>query len=839
MPFSWLLLIMIVMKNKYKLTLASSFLLLTFAFSLSRPLNTVVKAVTLPTSINVSNLSDESISGYYAGVEGLKGTSLSQALHEKIKDHVEFDYESTTDRYAYKIIDRNWDLSPLSPSQLANYNHATDNPYIMKLYADYNLDASTADLFKNPGASRVSFDKEHIWAQSLGNFGRRVGAGSDFHHLWPSDVKGNQQAHSNYNYAVPTSGITEVLNDYGTPVGRNGYISGSSQKVFEPLDEYKGDIARAMLYMPVRYNNYIDEDHPHLELVNGSPSARTSTPSQTGLAGDLATLLAWNELDPVSDYEIKRNNLIYHNYQGNRNPFIDHPEWAKIVYDTSYSGSGANNALGSSSFGNNPSWHTGAKTLDHLTVDTTKARTSYYINDKFSLKGLVVQAFYTDLSHKKILSFSSSMTNQTVLNTAGTKTITLSYLEAGISKSINYTIEVLDISKVLSNLELITTNVQKVFPFGSSFNNTNLQVIAHYSDNSELDVTSQANITSGDILSLGYQNIYVTFEGKTESYQIKVTNENSGASSGKASDLFISEYIEGSSNNKGLEIFNGTGTDVNLAGYSLKLFTNGAASPSKTLDLSGALGNNSVYVIVHGSANSTMLAIANKTDSAVINWNGDDTIGLYKNDVLIDLIGEIGVQNAWAGMAAGGNASGATTDRTLVRIPSVDKPNTTFTWSEWNAYVIDTTTYLGSHITQYDSSFDFSLQAHSYANYFLETTGPYCEERNGNSIPWSTLADEYGYMVDSAKNYFVDPSTTNEDILEARARYLVLINGYPSLSGVNFMQNALGENLYTPPTYDELFAPYANILPNILIIGALTIIITTLILKFSNKRKSQ
>ncbi|NCA96172.1 MAG: hypothetical protein EOM74_04245, partial [Methanomicrobia archaeon] len=148
----------------------------------------------MPTSINTALMSDSEVIAYYQGIETKSGDDLLASLNQIIDDHNEYDYESDTHRTIYKIIDRNWTLSPLSESELANYSYTNDNPYIRKLYADYNDDVATADRFKNDGASRVSFDKEHIWAQSLGGFGRTGGAGSDFHSLWPSDVKGNQQA---------------------------------------------------------------------------------------------------------------------------------------------------------------------------------------------------------------------------------------------------------------------------------------------------------------------------------------------------------------------------------------------------------------------------------------------------------------------------------------------------------------------------------------------------------------------------------------------------------------------------------------------------------------------
>ncbi|MDP3131074.1 MAG: endonuclease, partial [Bacillota bacterium] len=86
----------------------------------------------------------------------------------------------------------------------------------------------------------------------------------------------------------------------------------------------KGDVARMLFYMAVRYAG--ESGEPDLELVNGLTDALSAN------IGDLATLLLWNELDPVDDSERARNELIYSAYQHNRNPFIDHPELVAIIF---------------------------------------------------------------------------------------------------------------------------------------------------------------------------------------------------------------------------------------------------------------------------------------------------------------------------------------------------------------------------------------------------------------------------------------------------------------------------------------------------------------------------
>ncbi|MFY0604620.1 MAG: endonuclease [Flavobacteriaceae bacterium] len=159
------------------------------------------------------------------------------------------------------------------------------------------------------------------------------------------------------------------------------------------------------------------------------------------------------------------------------------------------------------------------------------------------------------------------------------------------------------------------------------------------------------------------------------------------ASSGGATDLFLSEYIEGSSNNKALEIANFTGGTVDLSIYSIKRQTNGAGAWSSGLSLSGNLANESVYVIANSNANATILSAADlSTTNTSLSFNGNDPVGLFKNDVLIDIIGTFD-----------GGGTNFAINETLQRKSSVTSPNTTYTVSEWNSLAQDTTSGLGSH----------------------------------------------------------------------------------------------------------------------------------------------
>jgi endonuclease I len=171
-------------------------------------------------------------------------------------------------------------------------------------------------IYLQRGISRSSYNKEHIWAQSHGIDEKYPGY-SDLHHIRASDsTMNNKRGNLDFDNCQGKSGAVEYNGCY--------YIS---NKAWEPPDSAKGDVARAMLYMDVRYENKYNSKYD-LELVDTIPT--TTTGNQLG---KLSTLLAWNELDPVDAFETNRNELIYTKYQGNRNPFIDHPDWARAVFD--------------------------------------------------------------------------------------------------------------------------------------------------------------------------------------------------------------------------------------------------------------------------------------------------------------------------------------------------------------------------------------------------------------------------------------------------------------------------------------------------------------------------
>ena len=234
--------------------------------------------------------------GYYNNADGKTGDELKTALHNIIKGHKVVSYAGLLDAFAYTDCDANHKIIDI----YSNYH--------------YNLSGNCGTYQKEGDC----WNREHTWPQSW--FKEKAGPKSDLFHVYPTDGYVNGRR-SNYPYGevnnpTYTSGNGSKLG----PCVTNGY----SGTVFEPIDEYKGDIARSYFYMSVRY---FGEDS------GWGSSGMTNKSVVKDWA--MTMLLRWSDEDPVSQKEIDRNNAIY-GYQNNRNPFIDHPEYAHMIWDSNY-----------------------------------------------------------------------------------------------------------------------------------------------------------------------------------------------------------------------------------------------------------------------------------------------------------------------------------------------------------------------------------------------------------------------------------------------------------------------------------------------------------------------
>jgi len=230
---------------------------------------------------------------YYETTQNLWGADLKSALHNIIDDHTEYPYTSSSPDV--------WDI-------LKNTDEDLNNPdNVILLYTGWSYKKSDQNTGDQNG-----WNREHTWAKSHADFGNNPPAGTDAHHLRPTDVTVNGARGS---LDFDTGGSLYTDDD-----GVTGCYFDSDS--WEPRDTEKGDVARMMYYMVVRYEG--DDTSYDLELVDYIPSS----PSEQPLFGKQSTLYQWHQTDEVSDWEQRRNDRIYSNWQHNRNPFIDYPGFA-------------------------------------------------------------------------------------------------------------------------------------------------------------------------------------------------------------------------------------------------------------------------------------------------------------------------------------------------------------------------------------------------------------------------------------------------------------------------------------------------------------------------------
>ena len=255
------------------------------------------------------------------------------------------------------------------------------------------------------------------------------------------------------------------------------------------------------------------------------------------------------------------------------------------------------------------------------------------------------------------------------------------------------------------------------------------------------------------------------------------------AGTGQAEDLFISEYIEGSSYNKAIEIYNGTGTMVDLSLYTVELYANnssgGIAATSTKMSLTGTLNNNATYVIANSSvADATILAKKNITHS-VIAFNGNDPVLLKKNGNIIDIVGKMNENpgTAWTDAAY---PDYSTLDKTLVRKSSVTKGNTSFSFSEWDLYAKDDTHNLGKHAMGSPSNnkpnsptadpVSGAVAVGTTINFSTVTSDTTIFFKLNNAISWtseSSITLDESAFIGTTTSAVIDVKATNGELIDS------------------------------------------------------------------------
>jgi endonuclease I len=224
---------------------------------------------------------------YYAAASGKTGAALKAALHTIISSQTKLTYDQV------------WNALKDTDQDPANTNN------VILLYSGRSQAKSTN------GGGVNDWNREHVWAKSHGDFGTATGPGTDVHHLRPEDVSVNS-SRGNLDFDNGGSAVTECP----------GCTADSDS--FAPRAAVRGDVARMIFYMAVRY-----------EGGDGWPDLEPNNSVNNGTApyiGKLSVLKAWSAADPPDTFEKRRNQVIFDTWQHNRNPFIDHPEWVTSIW---------------------------------------------------------------------------------------------------------------------------------------------------------------------------------------------------------------------------------------------------------------------------------------------------------------------------------------------------------------------------------------------------------------------------------------------------------------------------------------------------------------------------
>ncbi|MEM7676895.1 MAG: endonuclease, partial [Myxococcota bacterium] len=254
------------------------------------------------------------LTGYYQSANGLSGYELKTALHNIIRGHTVRGYGAIWSFYSTSERDRYFendgsliDVYSEAPSTLDPYRYV-----------------STSQQCGNYRSEGDCYNREHAFPRSWFG-GAREPMNSDIHHVLASDGYVNGRR-SSFPYGEVSSASYTSRN--GSRLGVASFNLGYSGTVFEPIDEFKGDIARIYFYMATRYENVIAAWSSNSSFSDAVLDGSRDSVFEPWF---LALLKRWHAEDPVSQKELDRNQAAY-DYQNNRNPYVDHPELVSLIW---------------------------------------------------------------------------------------------------------------------------------------------------------------------------------------------------------------------------------------------------------------------------------------------------------------------------------------------------------------------------------------------------------------------------------------------------------------------------------------------------------------------------
>ena len=623
----------------------------------------MIKKITLFILL-ISSVTTFSQQTYYNDVNlNLTGTTLKEELATKII--------STHTRFLF--YDQIWDASKATDVN-PNNNQEVVLIYGWENGTDADVTNDRTRGINNNSGNVGDWNREHVYSQSLGTPPLSdEGPGSDAHHLRPADTQRN----SSRNNRKFTAG--------------SGFSGAQSNGGWYPGDEWKGDVARMMMYMYVRYDD-------RCLISNIGIGDNSNTPDDM-----IDLFLQWNAEDPVSEIEKQRNdyheNLSNQNAQGNRNPFIDNPRLATRIWG----GPEAEDIWGI---------YTNSDTEAPTVPTNLQASniTTFSIDLSWTASTDNVGVTSYDIYVNGNLEVATSTTSITISNLLPDSNYSFAVLAKDIANNASQLSTPLD-TKTLKDEEpptipqnlVISNETESTFiiSWDASTDNTKVGIYEIYVDDILYGSSNNEMFTANGLAPSTTYKVQVLAVDEVGNKSALSTPVNGTTTNGSATatELFFSEYLEGSSNNKALEIVNLTNSDIDLSSYSLKRQSNGGLNGADwewEMSLAGkTIKSQNVFVIVNEAAGEHtdsksqkardagdfLISIADTIRvhdgdtnfGAPINFNGNDPVGLFKNGVLIDIIGTYN----------GGSANFGK-DRTLRRKSGVSSPNVNFDLdNEW------------------------------------------------------------------------------------------------------------------------------------------------------------
>lgn len=708
---------------------------------------------------------------YYQDVDkSLFGVALKDALTAKITTTHTNTLEYTSSGPDVWDATRATDENPENTNEVVlfyGWEAGNDQDITNDSYRNKNLQ-------DNGSGEDFVWNREHIFPKSLANPILNTddpGPSTDAHHLRAAD-RGRNSARNNRKYGRGTGN-----SNYSTTDFHEG-LDGPNTAAWYPGDQWKGDAARMIMYMYVRYGSIC------LPTAVGVGSPEFTEDEMIDL------FLQWNVEDPVSTIEIARNT--YHentsNYaaQGNRNPFVDNPYLATRIW-------GGNSAEDRWNYYKNSDTEAPTTPSDVTLTDITF--NSVNISWSASSDNIGVTGYHVYVDEVLRAQTSSSITNTTISNLSTNTNYNFTVVAKDLinNRSASATIT----GKTLEDTQAPTipaglvvsneTDSSFEVSWQAAIDNNVVTGYEIYVDNS-LTATSETNTYT--VIGLNTETTYALeilaydADNNKSNRSASINGTTTAETSNGITELFISEYAEPSiANNKAIEIVNLTASTVNLSEYSIQKQHNGGSWIDDYPLGNANIVPGDVFVIVHADTNnSLLLAEADKFGppnidaspydrGSPLNFNGNDPIGLFKNGVLIDIIGEEG------------NSSNHIQNKTYRRKATVSEPNTRFDSSEWDLLDADTFDDFGSHTS--------TLSTNTIA---FESFKMFPNPVNGDKIYFNTSVDSrvsiytvLGKLVQSSK---VTKTKNSIDISQfAKGIYLVKIN-----SGKQFIFKKLIKN---------------------------------------------